>query len=60
MVEQTTTEDGAEDCQHQNAEHEYMERAGREVVFWVNCPDCDAYFTISADLVDETAHISRD
>lgn len=47
-------------CSHDAAELEHSGQHGTEVEFWLACPDCDGYWEVSADLADETAHITRE
>lgn len=46
-------------CDHQNARVEHKSIHGGEVEFWIACPDCDGYWTLTGDLERESAHINR-
>ena len=49
-----------DECDHDAAQVDHQEQRGNEVVFWIACPDCGGFWTLTDDLDRETAHISRD
>jgi len=47
-------------CAHANAQIDHSDLHGSEAEFWIACPDCDGFWTLTGDLDDLTAHISDD
>ena len=52
--------DGTERCDHSNAKVDHKALHGTEVEFWIACPDCHGFWTLTAGLDDLTSHISDD
>lgn len=48
------------DCDHDAARVEHSDLHGSEAVFWIACPDCGGYWTLSGDLDRLESHISDD
>jgi len=56
----STDSDQNGDCGHSSVSVDDQQRAGPEVVFWISCDDCDAYWTFSGDLYTQSASLSRE
>ena len=50
----------AEECDHSNAKLDHKALHRPEVEFWIACPDCRGFWTLTADLERLTSHISDD
>lgn len=50
----------SDECDHGAAQIEHQDQSGTEVEVWVACHDCGVFWTLSGDLSDETAHMSRE
>lgn len=53
-------EQAVHECDHDAAQVEHQGQSGTQVEFWLSCPDCDGYWTLTADLDAETANINQD
>jgi len=49
-----------DECDHDAAQVDHQGQHGTEIQFWIACPDCGGFWTLTGDLDRETAHISRD
>jgi Zn-finger nucleic acid-binding protein len=49
-----------DECDHDAARVDHQEKRGPEMEFWIACPDCDGFWTLTGDLDRETAYISLD
>lgn len=47
-------------CDHSAARVEHKDLHGSEVEFWIACPDCEGYWSLTGDLDRLDAHISDD
>ena len=48
------------DCDHSGAKVEHRDLHGSEAEFWIVCPDCKGFWTLTGDLDRLTAHITDD
>lgn len=48
------------DCIHRSARVEHKSLHGSEAQFWIACPDCGGYWTMTGNLDRNTSSISKD